>query len=155
MTNCYIKPINPVIPIIMIQSLNAIENKTYHLIPAKHEAKIYANARFGIPSQNCVGLGICSIELLSSIYETPAITCNCDNGNCSIQDLGDDRLCFQFLKSDLSSEAQAKHFGNPIFVIEEDYVLPKSITRILGYSKTLKAGGYPIIDEKENYTVFL
>lgn len=138
----------------MIQSVNAITNNCYYPVPTKHKSIIYANARFGIPSQNCVGLGVCSIELLSSINEKPAINCNCDNGNVSIQDLGDDRLCFQFLKSDLSSEARAKHFGKLIFVIEEDYVLPNAVTRILGYRKTLKVGGYPVIEENEYYKVF-
>ena len=139
----------------MIQSLNAIKNKAYYLIPAIHKSKIYANARFGIPSQNCVGLGVCSLELLSSIHDTPAIACNCDNGRVTIKTSGDDKLCFQFLKCDLSSEARAKHFRNSIFVLQEDYTLPVSFTRILGYNKTLKAGGYPIIEEKEYYKVFL
>lgn len=139
----------------MIPIVNTVKNNTNYLMPTKHKAKIYANARFGIPSQDCVGLGICSLELLSSIHDTPAIACHCDNGRVIIKALGGDRLCFQFLKCDLSPESRVKHFDNNIFVIQEDFVLPISITRILGFKQILKSGAYPIIEEKQHYKVFL
>lgn len=139
----------------MIQSLVTHENQSYYPTPTRHKTKIYANARFGIPSENCVGLGVCSIELLSSIHDTPAIVCDCDNGRVTIENLGGDRLRFQFLKSDLSPKSKAKHFDNNIFVIQEDFDLPSSVTRILGFKKTLKAGTYSVIEETLVYSIFL
>ena len=139
----------------MISIVNNIKYRTAYLVPTNHKLKIYANTRFGIPSQNCVGLGICSLELLASIQDKPVITCACDNGRVTIKALGDDRLCFQFLKSDLSSKSRAKHFGNKVFVIQEDFVLPNSFTRVLGFNKTIRVGVYPVIEEKQHYKVFL
>ena len=139
----------------MIPIVNTIKNSTNYLIPKKHKSEIYANTRFGIPSQSCAGLGICSLELLSSIHDKPAIACSCDNGRVTIKVLDSDRLCFQFLKSDLSPESQAKHFNDKVFVIQEDFVLPNSFTRILGFNKTLRVGVYPVIEEKQHYKVFL
>jgi len=139
----------------MIPVFYTIENDTKYLVPTKHKQIIYANARFGIPSQNCVGLGVCSLELLPSIHDKPAIACSCDNGRVNIKSLNGDRLCFQFLKSDLSPESRAKHFGSNIFVIQEDYNLPVVFARALGFNKTLKVGNYPIFEDSLFYIVFL
>ena len=132
-----------------------IRDRSSYLTLTRHKTKLYANARFGIPSHNCVGLGVCSLELLPSIHHKPATACACDNGRVTIKALGSNRLCFQFLKSDLSSESRAKHFGNKVFVIQENFVLPSSFTRILGFNKTLRVGVYPVIEEKQHYKVFL
>ncbi len=138
---------------VMVSVVNTIKNKATFLRFGKHVSKIYANARFGIPSQNCVGLGVCSLELLPSIQHKPPTACACDNGRVTIKKQ-DDRLCFQFLKVDLSSESRVKHFGNKVFVIQEDFVLPLSFTKKLGFKKTLQAGVYPVIEENQHYKVF-
>ena len=115
---------------------------------------VYAEARFGIPSKNCVGLGVCKLELLSSVKSWNKPSCACHKGRVLIHKTTSDRLCFLFEKTSLSLPTIQQHFSSTTFVIHEDFQLTTMIAKQLGQtSYILRQGYYPIIDLEAFYKV--
>ncbi len=115
---------------------------------------IYAEARFGIPSKNCVGLGVCKLELLSSVQSWNKPPCVCSKARVLIHETTSDRLCFLFDKTSLSLSTIQQHFSSATFVIHEDFQLSTTMAKQLGKtSYILRQGYYPIIDLEAFYKV--
>jgi len=118
------------------------------------ELGIYAAARFGIPSKNCVGLGICQLELIPSVQALNKDTCSCNRARVFIQRESSDRLSFLFEKASLSLPTIQQHFSSRIFVIQEAYILSTIFLKPLGIPNyVLQPGSYPIIERKKYYQI--
>ncbi|MCF6307266.1 MAG: hypothetical protein L3J09_04850 [Flavobacteriaceae bacterium] len=93
---------------------------------------------FGRKSRNCAGFGVCKITGSISI----TIKAHNNNGKFSL-----------ILTKEGLEEINNRFKGNKI-ILEEDYVLPESITKKIGLKKgyVLKTGTYSISSKKKDGT---
>lgn len=116
-------------------------NRAYELVGK------FVNIEFGNPKKlNCQGLGICNVEMAGIL---PGAHLGCCDG-CSTTALlynspFNQEVSLQLRRRDIHDCAYARHFSDGRFRIEEEYVLPSSVTRACGLPSgaSLKRGIYP------------
>ena len=115
-------------------------------------SKLVIKLEIGRPSRDCRGLGLCwfiqwEFEMILSK----------DNEAIATADINQQKqLTLTFNKSDgMSSSAFEKYFSKGYFVCEDDYTLPKEISKALNYEGDyiVPSGKYPVTINKETITV--
>ena len=105
--------------------------------------EILAKVNLGSPSKNCLGVGICKIDLLLSIQQKDFSSSSCST-IASIKKNRDGRLTFRFRKDNLPARIIETHFHGHTFLVEERYVLPTALVRSLQCQSIIQQGIYKV-----------
>jgi len=114
--------------------------------------RLLAKVNLGSPSKNCLGVGICKIDLLS--IRTTGTSFSPCSAIAMIKKHRDDRLAICFRKDSLSSRNMKTHFHDDTFLVEESYVLPISLVRSLNCQPIIHQGFYRVEECKEFLSVY-
>lgn len=113
---------------------------------------VLAKVNLGSPSKNCLGVGICSIDLLSSVKEGRNSLLPCST-IAILEKHKEDRLSIHFKIDSLSFKAIKAHFHEGTFIVEENYTLPNSIVQKIGCRPVIFSGFYPVKKSKAFFSV--
>lgn len=116
----------------------------------KIEEKNFANniyrTRFGVPSRDCAGMGICDVFRLDpkkyDIEDRYALTKISYRSN---------RLSMEFDKNSMTAKTKELYFGRKIFAVEEDFDLTTAIA--LDESFIIRKGRYDIEEKRDVFVV--
>jgi len=104
---------------------------------------------------DCRNFGICRMRAISEI--THAGCNNCLVGYLRV-DIPTGRLLLHFPIFLIEGKLHQRFFNNQLFRMDDDFVVPKSIARSLGFRKemvTVERGTYPILNDEQYLTLSL
>jgi len=131
--------------------LSTIALKKYLLLLL--DKGVLAKVNLGSPSKNCLGVGICKIDLLSLVeQDTSLLPCS---SIAILKKYKKDRLSIHFKIDSLSSKAMKVHFQEGTFIVEENYTLPNRIVQLVGCRPKIFKGFYQIEKTKDSLIVYL
>lgn len=109
---------------------------------ARSSKSLWAGVRFGAPSKNCAGSGVCEVFQLGR-EKRP---CGCGAGLTSwIVARSPYCLEFRFLNRELSEKVRARQFQDGAFRVEENVTLPAFLRQSLGLKgRNLVRGVYDV-----------
>jgi hypothetical protein len=91
----------------------------------------------GSPSRNCQGHGICMV--LPNHFSADLV---CVPQKVSILRTARETLIFEFKLNDLIESDKIKHFGSTLFFIEENFKIPRWLSKKMGIQLGFIAKGY-------------
>jgi len=124
--------------------------KTFHPLRDKG---VLARVNLGSPSKNCLGVGICKIDLLSLIDQDATSLSPCSS-IAILKKHEEDRLSIHFKIGSLSSNVKEAHFHGDTFIVEENYILPKAVVQLVGCRPTIFSGFYQVDKSKDSFIVY-
>jgi hypothetical protein len=133
-----------------------------------HEKLINAqyldNCRTGILTQvtlgspkflDCRNFGVCRMRVISEVTHDGCS--NCLTGYLRV-DIPTGRLLLHFPISLIKGNLQQRFFNNQLFRMDDDFVIPKSIAKGLGFTREtvkIECGTYPILNDEQFLTLSL
>lgn len=106
---------------------------------------IRTEVKFGTPSTDCRGLGICKVVPKAS-WSHPDLSCRTCRRALAFFTLADGRLEIRFIRRTMCAYTWGKYFGQQLFIVEEDFELSTAITEQfrLPTGSRIPAGIYPV-----------
>ena len=104
---------------------------------------------------DCRNFGVCRMRAISEVTNTGCS--NCLTGYLRI-DIPTGRLLLHFPIFLISGKLHQRFFNNQLFRMDDDFVIPPTIAKNLGYTKDvviIERGTYPILNDEHFLTLSL
>lgn len=145
--------------IIMTAMKSTVMKSNMQTAKTKTDYRVIAGIEFGVPSKDCKNFGLCKLEIIDQIIRSNGATYKTPAALALILIKGEEinkAVDFFFLKQGMNPEKEEKHFGDGIFILEEDFkfstkspCVSSSEAKII----TLKAAVYPVHERPWGYWV--
>lgn len=111
---------------------------------------------FGNPQKNCVGTGICKIEVLTPFFKPEPCSCNQVVLGQLIFDQITNTLLVCVNNYDLPENIKLQHFDKAQFVVEETWYASPELARCFRVKELrVSSGSYPITLQKDQLTIVI
>lgn len=106
---------------------------------------------FGTPSKNCTGMGICMVARPNSAFLKRII---CPSVLSRASCLNKQSVSFEFHRDDIDPVVIMQRFLQPIFLIEEPFMLPDYLVRKWSLeTRWIAQGAYPLTFQDNTWRI--